>query len=236
MGDRLGFAVPSDVVRSVTEQLRKYGSVRRGDIGVEVQSITPLIMRGLGFPRASGVVVAGVKPGSTAEQAGVKPSDILLSINGKSIGSVPDIESALYFQAPSESMHLELLRNHQTLNINVRVTTRPVGSVDALFGPDPDRQLVPRLGIFARDLDKDDPELKRDLRESSGVLVKAKVSDTQPFGCDLRPGDVIHSLNGRPLADLQALRDAIEKLAPGDAAVFLIERNHRSLFVGFEID
>jgi serine protease Do len=236
MGERLGFAVPSDVVKRVYQQIRKYGTVRRGDIGVEAQDITPLIARGLRLPRSSGVLVAGVKPGSPAQKLGIKATDVILFVDGKAVASVPEFQSALYFKEDTDRVRLEIQRDRKTLNLDLPVTTQPMSLTDPMLGADPEKRLVRRLGIFAETLDKNDREQAKTLRDPVGVNVAAKLADIQALGCDLRPGDVIHSVNGASVSDLDSLRQAINKLNSGDAVVLLVERNQKYLFLGFEID
>jgi serine protease Do len=79
----LGFAAPSNIVRNVFDQIRKYGRVRRGEIGVRAQTITSLLAEGLHLPRETGVILSDVYPGTPAEKSGLKPGDIVISLDGK---------------------------------------------------------------------------------------------------------------------------------------------------------
>ena len=85
----LGFSAPSNIVRTVYEQIRQFGRVRRGDIGVRAQTVTPILARGLALPRDSGVVLADVIPGSPADQAGLRAGDVVLSLDGKPMDNAP---------------------------------------------------------------------------------------------------------------------------------------------------
>ena len=82
-GEGLGFAAPSNIVRAVYEQLRQHGRVRRGDIGVRPQTLTPVLATGLGLARDHGVVLADVLPGGPAAQAGLRPGDVVVALDGK---------------------------------------------------------------------------------------------------------------------------------------------------------
>ena len=94
----VGFASPSNIVRTVYEQIKTTGRVRRGDIGVRVQTITPTLARGLGLARESGVVVADVAPGSAAAAAGFRPGDIVLTLDGRPMENGRQFQVGLYRQ------------------------------------------------------------------------------------------------------------------------------------------
>ena len=79
----LGFAAPSNIVRNVYEQIRVQGRVRRGELGVRAQTITPELARGLGLAQDWGVVLGDVFPGGPADTAGLRAGDIVLSLDGK---------------------------------------------------------------------------------------------------------------------------------------------------------
>ena len=79
----IGFAAPSSIVRNVFTQIKKAGRVRRGEIGVNAQTITPLMAEALGLAFDAGVVLADVAPGSAAAKAGLEPGDVVLTLDGK---------------------------------------------------------------------------------------------------------------------------------------------------------
>ena len=100
----IGFAIPSNVVHSVVEQLRKEGHVHRGEIGVFAQTITPSLAAGLDLSRDWGVVLADVEPDSPADKAGLKPGDVVLSVNSRVMESARQLEVDLYRRAVGEKV------------------------------------------------------------------------------------------------------------------------------------
>src|SRR5581483_1111164 len=92
----IGFAIPSAIVRNVFEQIRKDGHVHRGEIGVSAQSITPELAAGLELRRESGVILADVAPEGPADAAGLKPGDIILSLNNKPMTNARQFQTELY--------------------------------------------------------------------------------------------------------------------------------------------
>ena len=92
----IGFAVPSNIVRTVYEQIRRFGRVRRGEIGVYGQTITPELARGLGLYQMWGVVLADVYPGGPAATAGLQVGDVVLTLDGKTMENARQFQVNLY--------------------------------------------------------------------------------------------------------------------------------------------
>ncbi len=121
----IGFAIPVSIARQVMEQIIQSGSVTRGWIGVEVQDITPELAESFKLGNTRGVLIANVVRGGPAEQAGVKPGDVLLEVQGK---PVPDSSAMLNTVAdtrPGETANLTLLRNGGKVTVKLTVGKRP---------------------------------------------------------------------------------------------------------------
>src|SRR5439155_25137534 len=106
----IGFAIPSDVVRSVFNQIRKDGHVHRGQLGIVAQPITPAMAKALQLPQDSGAITADVLPGGPADQAGLKIEDIIVGVNGTSIKDARDLQSFIYSQALDNDVKLTVKR------------------------------------------------------------------------------------------------------------------------------
>ncbi len=117
----LGFAIPSGVVSVAYPQLRKFGHLHRPEIGAAVQTITPTIATGLGLSRDSGVVVTDVLPEGPAESAGLKIQDVLLSLDGKPVESVPLLYYTLFMRQAGDHVKMEVLRGSRKLTLDVPV-------------------------------------------------------------------------------------------------------------------
>jgi serine protease Do len=232
----LGFAIPSSVVEFVYHELRKYGRVHRSVIGAELQEITPDLAAGLSLKKERGVVVADVEPDGPAEKAGLQIQDILLSLDGRAIGSVPLAEMIVSTRPAGAVVKAEVLRGAQTLTLTIPVAEQK-NDVDQLGDlVDPQKDLVAKLGIFAVQIDDDLAKQLEDLREPSGVIVAAMAADLLGVEADLQPGDVIHALNGKPVTTLEGLRAALKALPSGAAGVLQVERDSKYMYVTFEID
>ena len=233
----VGFAAPSNIVRAVYEQIRKNGRVRRGEIGVRTQTVTPVLASGLKLPRRQGVVVADVAPGSTAAAAGLKPGDMVLSLDGKPMENGRQFQIGLYRHAAGDVVTLEILREGQSSRVPVAMNERkdPFAGLSASI--DPRQNLVPRLGILGVDLDARIIELLPVERVRSGVVVASTVAgalDADEGG--LTVGDVIVAVNRTPVEGLAELRAAIEQLKTGDPVVLQLERGGELMYLAFTVE
>ena len=233
----VGFASPSNIVRTVYEQIKATGRVRRGDIGVRVQTITPTLARGLGLARESGVVVADVAPGSPAHASGFRPGDIVLTLEGRPMENGRQFQVGLYRQPVGNFVGIEILRDGQTRQARVPIAERrdPLANLSASV--DPRQHLVSRLGILGIDLDAPAAMLLGVQRVPSGVVVASTAAgaiDSRDGG--LAPGDIIYSVNGKPVAGLAELRTVLEGLKPGDTVVLQLERQGALMYLAYSAE
>jgi serine protease Do len=232
----LSFSAPSNIVRTVYEQIRKSGRVLRGDIGVRAQTLTPVLAAGLQLGRYSGVLLSDVTPGSPAARAGLRPGDLVLGLDGKPLENGRQFQVRLYRYAPGDVVSLDILRDGQSRKVSVAIIERPEPA--AGFAPrlDPAENLVPRLGILGLNLDSGMADMLPALRVRSGVLVAATVEGPIDAPGGLQAGDIIYAVNRTFVAKLSELQTAVEELKPGDAVVLHLERRGELLFLGFTID
>ncbi len=232
----LGFAIPSNIVRTVFRQIRKSGHVHRGQIGVYAQTITPEMAAGLGLHRDWGVLLCDVEPDGPADQAGLEVGDIVLSLDGKIMENARQLEVNIYRRPIGEKVNLQILRGEQRLAIEVPVIERPNDPSRFADLVTPEGNLVTRLGILGVAIDKQIATMLPDLRKQYGVLVAARASDAPYSGDDLEPGDVIYSVNGTPVTSIDALRHALDGIPAGKPAVLQVERSGRLMFIAIEFE
>jgi serine protease Do len=233
----LGFAAPSNIVRTVFEQIRKSGRVRRGDIGVRAQTITPVLAAGLGLGRDQGAVLADVLPGSAADHAGLAIGDVVVTLDGKPIENGRQLYVNLYRRAIGEVVRVEVLRGAKTVTAMVPVGERIDPLSQAAAVADPRENVVSRLGILALTLDPALANALGPLRSRSGVIVATATEGAfDPEGEGLAPGDVIHALNGQWITSVAALRTTIDAVKTNDAVVLQVERRGVVRYVSFVMD
>ncbi len=232
----LGFAIPSRIVDFVYHSLRKYGHVHRVEIGAVAQEITPTLAEGLHLAQHWGVIIADVKPDGPAATAGLQVQDIVLTADDRRIETLPALSAALYLHRLDQLLKLEILHgeDRKTLYIPAIEQRDPM---DQLFdAADPEKSLVPRLGILAVDFSGDLRKQAGSLRIPSGVIVLGRAADLITPETGLQTGDVIHALNTIPITSLEIMRSAVLALKTGDPVVLQVERSDGLTYLSFEME
>ncbi|MEP7310452.1 MAG: trypsin-like peptidase domain-containing protein [Acidobacteriota bacterium] len=229
----LGFAIPSSILASAYPELREHGRLHRGFIGISVQAITPALAAGLDLSKTPGVVVADVTPEGPADGAGVLVQDVVVSVDGRPVPSVPAFGLALNTIGPGDTVKLGLERGTETLTVTIPVVDRPE-DVDQLADlADPAKNSIQELGIVGADVTASMLELLPKLRIASGVAVAAKAEDVRRHDRDakLLVGDVIHAVNGFAVRSIDGLRVLLSGLKQDGNIVLQVERNNHLMFV-----
>lgn len=228
----IGFAIPSNIVKDAYEQIRKDGHVHRGEIGVVAQSITPDLATGLGLKRDTGVILGDVTPDGPAYKAGLKPGDVMVTLNGHRLYSARDFETSLYRVGLNQTVTIEALRGTETLTAKVTVQERdddPFRFIDLVK---PEKNTVPKLGIIGIPITKDIAKVLPETRKPYGVIVAARTGDAEYAGQGgLKLGDIIYTVNTTPVSSLDALRGAVDSLKSTDPLVLQIERDGNLMFL-----
>jgi serine protease Do len=232
----IGFAIPSDTLHNVYTQIRKEGHVHRGQIGASVETITPLLAAGLQLTQDWGVLVADVTPDGPADKSGLKPGDIVLSLNGRTMENARQLEVGLYRFPVGDKVNLEVLRGANRLTLDVSVTAEdddPQRFADLV---NPDKNLIPKLGILGVEIDRHLLPMLPELRKQYGIVVAARAAGVEGVEVDLRPGDVIYAINNEPTSTITALTNVLGQLKSGDPVVLQVERDGGLMYVAFEVE
>ncbi len=121
----IGFAIPMSIASDVMEQLIENGRVSRGWLGVETQDITPQLAESFGLQNITGIIIAGIQRNGPAAQAGLRPGDIILSVNGKASTDSKTVMNQIARVAPGGKLQLQILRNGKVMNVEAIVGERP---------------------------------------------------------------------------------------------------------------
>jgi serine protease Do len=221
----LSFAVPIDVATSVQEQLVSTGKVTRSRIGVSIQDVDAQLADSFGLDRPRGALVGMVEEDSPGEKAGIKPGDVILKVDGKTIETSSQVPVLVSNTKPGSKIDIEVWRDGATKRLTTRTEEIPQqGERVATRAGDGEAASASKLGLAVRPLA---PEEKREA-ETNGTLVVEDV--TGPAAqAGVQAGDIILGVNGTPVKSLQDLQAAAKK--GGKVVALLIERANAQIFV-----
>ena len=228
----LSFAIPVNVVKTVTEQLKNTGYVSRGWLGVSIQNLDKSLAESFGMDRPEGALVASVTSGSPAANAGLQAGDVILSFAGKAIGQSSNLPPLVGATPIGEPVNVEILRNRERQTVSVVIAELAE-----------DREVVrtssvtdsgdSRLGIKVSDLTPEQLAEYGDLEH--GVLV----NDVDPNGvaalAGIAKGDVLVDFNRTPVDSAKTLAAKVREVAPGQTVAVLVQRNKNALFTALTI-
>lgn len=228
----IGFAVPEKMVKLVMDSLIKTGKVVRGWLGVSVQDVTPQLAKQFGVEQPEGALVGEVIKGSPAEKAGLKRGDVIVSFNGEKVEDSGHLRNMAASTPVGNKVKLEIIRDKKKVPVEVTVGEMPKevaggkeggaeapGTSTALSGvtvQDLTPEAIDRLG-----LDKD----------TAGVLVTSVDSGSAADEAGLARGDVIMSINRKPVKNVRAYNGELRKLGKGEPVLLLINRQGAVLWM-----
>jgi serine protease Do len=231
----IGFAVPGNIVRNVFTQIQKFGRVRRGQIGVVAQTISPKLASALKLKQDWGVLISDVASGSSAESAGIEVNDIVISLNGKQMENARQFGVNIY-QYAGETIDVQLLRSDRRLELKVAVLERhrdPDRILSLLSG---EANTIRKLGILVVELDEKVTPMLPPLRRLAGVVVAGLAAGAADRRDGVQPGDVIYECNGHPVRNIADLRALLREPQGVHSAVLYIERQGQLQYLLLETE
>jgi serine protease Do len=228
----IGFAVPSNMANRVFTSLIKTGKVDRGYLGISLQDIDENIARGLQMKTVEGVLVGTVMEGGPAAKAGMKTGDVILDFNGRKATSSAELRNDIANQTPGSSAVVRIIRDGKPLTLTPRLEALPEKEVVSQQGGEVSNDL---LGFMVSPLD-DQTAQRMHMRSNSHRLVVTSVKANSPaFRVGLRPGDVILSLDKKPLNSAVAFNESIKTKKRGDLLFLLVERGWSRMYFAFNL-
>jgi serine protease Do len=227
--DGVGFAIPSRMVGRIVNDLADDGTVERGWLGVNIQPLDPDLAATFGHDARSGVLVAGVVEGTPASDAGLRPGDIILDIEGRQTDTPAGLARRIADFTPDTEVTIDFLRDGDVLSRVVRLGTRP-GAGGSPVATTPAANAGPRLGLELAPLDDASRE-EASLNTRDGLFVRGVLADGPAAAAGIEPGDAILQIDGTSVTSLESFRAALEATGTGERVRLLVERAGMTRFV-----
>jgi serine protease Do len=216
-----GFAIPSQIVHSVAEQLMKSGSVRHGYLGMSMNDVTPDNAHFFNLHDASGVIVAEVAPNSPASRAGLRRGDVITLLNGQKVVDGSGLQVAVTEETPGTSITLGILRDGKPQTLNLKVGEYQANLQEASDSNGPTQQGA-KIGVGVTDLT---PDVRQQIQipdQVSGVVVQSVRPGSPAEDAGLAPGDVILEVDRRPVTSADQFVGAVHANSEGKDMLLLV--------------
>jgi serine protease Do len=221
----ISFAIPINVAMKVGEELASTGKVTRGRLGVAIQDVNAQLAKSFGLPKPTGALVSSIDKEGPAAKSDLKPGDVILALNGQEVASSSDLPPRVADIRPGDTAKLTVWRDGKEREIDVKVGATKAETVasNAQGGADHGR-----LGLSVRPLT---PDEQRQADVDGGVLIQGVTGPAARAG--LQPGDVVLSVNGKPVKSVDQLRDLVK--GAKDEVALLVQRGDARIFVPVEL-
>ena len=225
----VGFAVPVNMARHVTDEILAHGKVVRGSLGVLIEAVTPELAEAFGLPgEPRGALISQIEPNSAASQAGLRKGDIILAVNGSPIADDRALSLIVSAMAPGTELKLQVFRDRHEQDVVARLEEMPAAASTAAESGSASGG--PRLGVSVETLT---PQIAQQIgvpASTSGVVVTEVQGASPAEEANLRQGDVIQEVNHKPVKNSAEFQQAIHQ-AGNQPVLMLIERGSDHLFV-----
>ena len=227
----IGFAIPTNLVKPVVTQLADSGHVVRGWLGVSIQPLTQELAASFGLPDTHGALVSGIADGSPASRTGLRRGDVITRYDGRPLTRWSDLPREVAETPIGREVPIEVLRDGKHVTLTVKVARLDEGNQQVATKAEP---AAARLGIAARSLT---PELAHSLNVPTdrGVLVERVEDGSRAQTAGLAAGDVIVEVDQAPVANVEALRAAVNRHPAGKPLLMLVNREGQALYLAVAI-
>jgi len=221
----IGFAIPSNMAKSVMKSLIKEGKVVRGWFGVSIQEITPDLAKQFDLEDEKGVLVGDVVEDSPAEKAGIQRGDVIIEYDGKTVEDVTELRNMVASTLPDKEVNIKLIRNGKETTARVRISEMPeemqklAGEYDNLLN-----------GVQVQNIT---PMMRKELgipERISGVIVTDVELGSPSYGV-LGKNDVIIEVNRKRIMNVHDYSSIVSRISSGENILLLIHRNGSTIYV-----
>ena len=214
----IGLAIPVNMALDITDQLLKYGEVKRGYLGVSAQNLTDDLSKAFGVETNRGAIITRVQKDSPADLAGIEVGDVVTKINNKAVENAASMRNKIGLLKINSTITLQINRKGKVLTKKVRIVEPDTAKIKNL-------KLNPRLsGVIFGDIKKNMPEYGK----VNGIKIMKMRKDSKAFSVGIRPNDIVLSINNIPV---QSLKDLEIVANNNDELVLHVQRQNRTAFI-----
>jgi serine protease Do len=226
-GQGIGFAIPINLARGIIAQLKDSGEVTRGWLGVAIQDLSDELADYYGLKGRKGVLVTEVFPGDPADQAGIKPQDIILEVDGNPVETTRDLTGLVAGLKVGGTNTIVVFRGGKEKTFRVHIAKRDDSKIASRRSP---TESEDELGIRVENIT---PEMKRqfNITEAVGVIVSSVKPDGKGSKAGIMVGDIIKEVNHTNIKTVNDYRDAIDQATSGDVIQMFIKRVNAGFLV-----
>jgi serine protease Do len=217
-----GFAVPINIAKSVVEDLMNFGEVKRGYLGVYIESVDPIKAKGVKLDKPRGVLIINVIDESAADKAGLKEGDVILSVNGHEVNQPNELQAKVGIFNPGDKIELEVWRYGKKMDVTATLQSRQgETSVAANEKSKEKEKSVNSLGLKITDLNQ---KQLSDLDLDAGIGVLNVEPYSAANDARIAKGDAIYELNGDKIKSVSDFYDKIGEFKSGEVIQLKIRR------------
>ena len=236
----IGFAVPSNIAKTVVAQLEEHGKVNRGWLGVQIQEVTPAIASSLGLQGEHGALVAVVTPDSPGAKAGLKQGDVILTFNGSEISRLHDLPRLVAETAPDTGAKMKIWRSGKTLELQATLGELPNNEQVASTTDGREQDESARADALGMHLAPLSSQLRRELhtgKDVQGVVITRVDPASAAADVGLSEGDVVLAIDQQPVKTPQEAAAKLKEAAasPKKSALLLLNRHGTTQYVGVNL-
>ncbi len=223
----LGFAIPSNMARTVMDQLKTDGKVSRSQLGVRIQGITADLAESLKLADTRGALVSNVDEGSAAARAGLRQGDVIVGVDGEKVSDGNALRNRIASTKPGSKVALEIIRNGSTQTVQATLDAKTAAAARSERGESEEG------GGFGMTVAPLTPDLARELQlknRTEGVIIRDLDPNGAAADAGLQEGDVISRVNGETVKTPNDLKAALAK-AGAKASLLLVTRDNADVFV-----
>ena len=226
-----GFAIPSQMVRASVDQIMKSGTVHHGYLGISINNVTPDNASFFNLPDASGAIVSQVTPDSPASRAGLESGDVIRTLNGKTIPNSSALQVAVSEMMPGAAVELGVLRNGKQQTLHATVGEYSAKGTEVAENSGSGQAHGGKLGVAVNNLTPDVRQQFNIPDQVHGAAIENVRPGSAAEDAGLSAGDVILSVNRKPVDDAQSCIDAIHAVPAGKDILLLVWANGGTSFL-----